>query len=175
MKKLILILSLLFIANTVMAKDYIEFNFPNDGWHKVLSPDGVEAKKCFVPSSQTAENYNEMLIFQERILKNKDITAMTILHKQLGKDRTNYPDIIPEYMKNDVDDSMITWCSQMKNTCAVERAFKGNEGVIIISYINKMPHYSQNMFGQWSNILSTVKLYTPEDTSNTMPDNTIEL
>ena len=49
MKKLLLILSILFIANTVMAKEYVEFNFPNDGWHKVSSPDGVETKKCFVP------------------------------------------------------------------------------------------------------------------------------
>ena len=46
-----------------------------------------------------------------------------------------------------------------KNTCAVQRAFQGNEGIIIVTYQNRMPHYSQNMFGQWSNILSHVRLF----------------
>ncbi len=175
MKKLLLILSILFIANTVMAKEYVEFNFPNDGWHKVSSPDGVETKKCFVPNNQTAENYTEMLIFYERILKNTDITPITILHRQLGKDRTNYPDIIPEYIRTNSMDSMVTWCSQMKNTCSVERALKSSNGVILILYVNKMPHYSQNMFGQWSNIINTVKLYTPQESETVLPKNIIEL
>ena len=62
-------------------------------------------------------------------------------------------------MKQDFDDAMITWCSRIKNTCAVERAFKGNEGVVLAIYMNKMPHYSNNMFGQWSNILSNIKVF----------------
>ncbi len=160
MKKLFVVLmSLLFIQTGVLAKDTLQFDFPNDGWHAVSSPDGVMSKKCFVPYNQTSENYTEMLIFSERVLKNTDISALTILHRQLGKDRNNFPDIIPEYITQDMDDAMITWCSKLKNTCTVERAFKGKEGIIIAVYQNKAPHYSQNMFGQWSNILYHVKVY----------------
>ena len=69
---------------------------------------------------------------------------------------------------SDFDNAMVTWCSKMNNMCVIQRAFQGNEGIIIVTYTNKMPHYSQNMFGQWSNILSHVKLYNPiTDTDKT--------
>ncbi len=174
MKKILVLLCLLLIQNTCIAKDIIQFSFPNEGWHKVLSPDKVESKKCYVPYNQTEQNYTEMVILYERILKNTDISAMSILQKQIGKDRNNYTDIIPEYIKQTSDDAIITWCSKVKNTCVVERAFKGNEGIIIAIYLNKMPHYSQNMFGQWSNILNSIKIYnSKEDVQNT--NNLIEL
>ena len=175
MKKILLsVLALFMMQNLCFARDMVEFNFPNEGWHQVDSPDGVKTKKCFVPYNQTSEKYTEMIVFYERVLKNKGITAMSIMHKQLGKDRTNYIDIEPEYIKQDFDDAMLTWCSRLKGTCVVQRAFQGNEGVILVQYINKMPHYSQNMFGQWSNILSTVKLHNPTQINNSTV-NTIQL
>ncbi len=160
MKKILLLfLSILIIQTCVFAKDKLLFDFPNDGWHMITSPDGVTSKKCFVPYNQTADNYTEMLIFNEKVLKNKEISAMAVLQKQLGKDRNNFIDIAPKYISRDFDDAMVTWCSKFKNTCVVERAFKGNQGVVLAIYINKAPHYSQNMFGQWSNILYHVKVY----------------
>ena len=166
MKKLIIaLLSIFLMQNITLAKEIVEFEFPNAGWHQVQSPDGILTKKCFVPVNQTSENYNEMLIFNKKVLKNKGITPMVILHKQLGKDRLNYLDIEPEYIINDLDNAMVTWCSKSKNTCTVQRAFQGNEGIIIVTYKNQMPHYSQNMFGQWSNILSTIKSYNPNEDS----------
>ncbi len=163
MKKIFIsILSILFLQSLAMAKDTLQFDFPNEGWHKVSSPDGIESKKCYVPYNQSSDNYTEMLIFSERVLKNQGLSPMVMLHKQLGKDRNNYPDIVPEYIVRDFDNAMVTWCSKMKNTCAVERAFQGKEGIIFAIYQNKAPHYSQNMFGQWSNILSKVKVYDPE-------------
>ena len=174
MKKILLLfLSVLLIQSVSYAKDYVEFNFPDDGWHLVASPDKQQNKKCYVPKNQTTENYNEMLVFVERKIKTEGITPSVIIQKQLGKDRNNYSDIVPEYITRDIDDTMITWCSPKKNTCAVKRAFKGTNGVIIVSYINKMPHYSQNMFGRWSNILSTVKVY--KQTEQEKPNNIIDL
>ena len=158
-KIFIVLLGVLLLQINAFAKDKLQFDFPNDGWHSVASPDGVQSKKCFVPYNQTADNYTEMLIFAEKVLKNKDISAMAVLQRQLGKDRNNFIDISPQYISKDFDDAMVTWCSKFKNTCVVERAFKGNQGVIIAIYINKAPHYSQNMFGQWSNILEKVKVY----------------
>lgn len=175
MKKLLLLmLSLSLIQNYCFAKDILQFDFPNDGWHKIESPDNQTSKKCYVPYGQTAENYTEMIIFSERILKTQGLTAFTMLHKQLGKDKNNYMDIVPEYVLTDADNAMITWCSGMRNTCAVSRAFKGNEGVIFATYYNKAPHYSQNMFGQWTNILSHVKVYDPK-LNTTTPNNLIDL
>lgn len=147
------------MQNFCFAKDIVQFDFPNEGWHKVQSPDKVEFKQCYVPHNQTSENYTEMLIFQERGLKNKDIGAMIILHKQLGKDRTNYFDILPQYIKQDMDDAMYTWCSEAKKTCSISRAFKADEGVVLVTYLNKMPHYSQNIFTNWINIVGQVKTY----------------
>ena len=152
-------MSVFMMQNITLAAEVIQFDFPNAGWHQVVCPDGVATKKCFVPVNQTSDNYAEMLIFNKRILKNKGITPIVILQKQLGKDRLNYMDIEPSYIVNDYDNAMVTWCSQSKNTCAVQRAFQGNEGIIIVTYQNRMPHYSQNMFGQWSNILSHVRLF----------------
>lgn len=163
MKKIFIsLLSIILLQGFVLAKDTIQFDFPNSGWHKVASPDGVESKKCFVPYNQSAENYTEMLIFSERVIKNQGLSPMIMLHKQLGKDRNNYPDIAPEYIVQDFDNAMVTWCSQLKNTCAIERAFQGKEGIVFAIYMNKAPHYSQNMFGQWSNILSKVEIYNPQ-------------
>lgn len=175
MKKILIsLLSIILIQGFAFAKDTLKFEFPNDGWHKVMSPDGIESKKCYVPYNQNAENYTEMLIFSERVIKNQGLSPMVMLHKQLGKDRNNYPDIIPEYIVKDIDNAMVTWCSQLKNTCVVERAFQGNEGVVFAIYKNRAPHYSQNMFGQWSNILSKVEIYNPQDTK-TDSKNIIEL
>ena len=160
MKKIIIaLMSVFLMQNITLASEVIQFDFPNAGWHQVPSPDGIASKKCFVPVNQTSDNYTEMLIFNKRILKNKGITPIVILQKQLGKDRLNYMDIEPSYIVNDFDNAMVTWCSKLKNTCAVQRAFQGNEGIIIVTYQNRMPHYSQNMFGQWSNILSHVRLF----------------
>lgn len=170
---LLFILSMLLIQNICFAKDTVQFDFPNDGWHKVVSPDKVESKKCYVPYNQTAENFTEMLIFFERVLQNKDISSMTILYKQLGKDRNNYFDIAPRYIKQDMDDAIVTWCSQYKSTCVIERAFKGNDGVILVTYLNKMPHYSQNIMTNWVNIIGSVKLYT--ESTEKKPSNLIEL
>lgn len=164
MKKVFLLfLCLILIQNLSFAKDVIQFDFPNAGWHNVASPDNVTSKKCFVPQNQTAEKYTEMLVFYQRVLKNKGISPMIILHKQLGKDKNNYPDIIPEYVNSNHEDSMVVWCSKQRNTCAITRAFQGENGVIVVQYINKAPHYSQNMFGQWSNILSSIELFKPAE------------
>ncbi len=174
MKKIFLILmGLIIIQNASCAKDILQFDFPNSGWHKVQSPDGVAAKQCYVPINQSSENYTEMLIFYERILKNADISPIAILQKQLGKDKTNFTDIYPQYIKKDLDNAMVTWCSEQKNTCSIQRAFQGKEGVVVAIYMNKMPHYSQNMFSQWSNILGQIKLYEPQGENK--PNNLIEL
>ncbi len=176
MKNLVIaLLSLFLMQNISFAKDAVQFTFPNEGWHSVASPDKVQSKKCYVPSNQTTENHTEMLVFYERVLKNKGISPMIILHKQLGKDRTNFGDITPEYIYLTPEDAMVTWCSKTKNTCAITRALQGQNGVIVVQYINKAPHYSQNMFGQWSNILSTVKLYKPAEDKVTSPQRLIEL
>jgi hypothetical protein len=169
MKKIIIaLLSVFLMQNITFAKEILQFDFPNEGWHQVVSPDGDLRKKAFVPYNQSTESYTEMLTFNKRILKNKGITPIVILQKQLGKDRLNYKDIEPNYIVSDFDNAMVTWCSKMNNMCVIQRAFQGNEGIIIVTYTNKMPHYSQNMFGQWSNILSHVKLYNPiTDTDKT--------
>ena len=172
-KLLILLMGIIILQTGAFAKDKLQFDFPNDGWHPVASPDGVASKKCFVTYNQSSDNYTEMLIFTQRVLKNNDMSAIAILNRQLGKDRNNFPDIIPENINQDFDDAMITWCSKIKNTCAVERAFKGNEGIVLAIYMNKMPHYSNNMFGQWSNILNNVKVYNGQ--SGTSVKNIIEL
>lgn len=174
-KKIILsVLSLVLLQNICLAKDTIQFDFPNTGWHKITSPDGVETKKCYVPYNQSAENYTEMLVFSERIIKNNGISPIVILQKQLGKDKINYKDITTQYIKQDFDNAILTWCSQSSSVCAIERAFQGNEGIILVTYINKMPHYSQNLFTNWINIIGSVKLYTPEK-QNEKPSNLIEL
>ena len=174
MKKIASILFCLLVFQGIsFAKDVLKFDFPNSGWHKVESPDGVQSKKCFVPTGQSADDYKEMLIFTERKIKNEGINAMVILQKQLGKDRNNYRDIIPEFIVQEENDTMVTWCSRLKNTCSVERVFKGKDGIITAIYINKAPHYSQNMFGQWSNILATIRIADKTQVQNT--NNLIEL
>lgn len=157
MKKVLSILFIFAIMQSVcFAKDVLNFNFPDNGWHKVASPDGIDSKKCYVPANQSSESFNEMLTFVQKDIKNTGISPFAILQKQLGKDKNNYFDIIPEYIVKDMDNAMVAWCSQNKNTCVVERAFRGNSGVVLAIYTNKAPHYSQNMFGRWSNILGGI-------------------
>lgn len=174
MKKIAAIMfCFLILQGTCFAKDILKFKFPNEGWHKIESPDGIKSKKCFVPVNQTAQNFNEIVILSERIIKNEGINAMVILQRQLGKDRNNYRDIIPQFIVQNENNTMVTWCSKLRNTCVVERAFKGNEGIVLAIYMNKMPHYSQNIFGQWSNILGSIEVY--DKTSNDTVNNIIEL
>lgn len=163
MKKILILMFVLLVQTCCYAKDSIEFTFPDSGWHKIESPDNVQSKKCYVPANQDKNSFTEIIVFVEKATRNTDFSPITVLHKQLGKDRLNYADIEPHYIKQDLDDAMITWCSQTKNTCAIRRAFRGKEGVIVASYENKMPHYSQNMFAKWSNILGSIKTYNEAD------------
>lgn len=175
MKKItVLLFSLFLIQGLCFAKDILQFDFPNEGWHKVESPDKVQAKKCFVPYNQTNQNYTEMITFYERTVKNPGITAMTLLQKQLGKDKNNYKDIYPQYIKQDFNDSMVVWCSQKNSICTIHRAFQGNEGIIIATYTNKMPHYSQNILTNNVNILGSIKVFD-KSSSEKKPTNLIEL
>ncbi len=175
MKKFILlIISIFMLQNSCLAKDMLQFDFPDQGWHKVESPDGVQSKKCYVPLNQTAQSYTEMFVFYERTIKNPGITAITILQKQLGKDKNNYKDIHHQYIKQDFDDAMAIGCSKLNSTCTIHRAFKGNEGIVMATYINKMPHYSQNLLTNKVNILGSVKLYDKAN-SQTAPSNLIQL
>lgn len=172
-KILYFILFCIIVQNYALAKDRLIFNFPNEGWHKVESPDGIKSKKCYVPVNQTNQNYNEMLILSERLIKNEGLSAMVMLHRQLGKDKNNYRDIIPQYIVQDENNAMAAWCSKLRNTCSVQRVFRGSEGIVFAIYINKAPHYSQNMFGQWSNILGRIEVY---DKNTSKPEgNIIEL
>ncbi|MBQ4123107.1 hypothetical protein IJD44_05225 [bacterium] len=174
MKKFVLLLvSVFLIQGASFAKDILQFDFPDKGWHQVESPDKSKYKKCYVPYNQTAQNYTEMLIFYERIVKTPGITAMTLLQKQLGKDKLNYTDIYPEYIKQDFDNSMAIWCSQKHSICTVQRAFQGKKGVVIATYINKMPHYSQNIMTNKVNILGSVKVY--DETTKDNATNLIQL
>ena len=160
MKKIVLLLISLFIMQSLcFAKDILQFDFPDAGWHKVPSPDNSEYKKCYVPVNQTNENYTEMIIFTEKIVKTPGITALTLLQKQLGKDKNNYKDAYPEYIKQDFNNAMALWCSERHGICTLQRALQGDEGVILITYINKMPHYSQNIITNKVNILGSVKVF----------------
>ena len=68
MKKIIIgLLSVFIIQNVAFSKEVIQFDFPNAGWHQVVSPDGNLNKKCFVPVNQTSDNYTEMLVFNKKI------------------------------------------------------------------------------------------------------------
>ena len=175
MKKTVLLLVSLFILQGLcFAKDILQFDFPNEGWHKVPSKDGVEAKKCYVPANQTADNYTEMMIFTEKAVKTQGITPLTLLQKQLGKDKNNYKDIYPEYIKQDFNNAMAIWCSEKHGVCTVQRAFQGDEGIILVSYINKMPHYSQNILTNKVNIVGSIKVYK-KDTQTTSNKNLIRL
>lgn len=167
MKKIALfILSLSVLQNFCLAEEQIKFTFPDPGWHFINSPKGFENKQCFVPNNQTSENYTEILYFYKRKIQTTGITPSVILQKQLGKDRNNYKDIVPQYVKHDSEDSMAVWCSKLYNICSVERAFQGKEGIIFAIYTNKMPHYSQNMFGKWTNLLFGAELYENDNSKN---------
>lgn len=167
MKKTVLLLVSLFLLQGLsFAKDILQFDFPSAGWHKVPSSDGVEAKKCYVPANQTADNYTEMMIFTEKLVKTQGITPLTLLQKQLGKDKNNYKDIYPEYIKQDFDNAMAIWCSAKHGVCTVQRAFQGDEGIILISYINKMPHYSDNIITNKVNIVGNIKLYNKDNSTS---------
>lgn len=159
------VLSVLLIQNIVWAKDVITFTFPNEGWHRVASPDGVASKVCYVPSGQTSDSYSEMVTFMQKASRNIDISASAIMTKQLGKDRNNFYDIVPEYVISEPDNTIVTWCSKARNTCVIERAFRGQTGVVLAVYTNKSPHYSQNIFGQWINNLGRMEIYNPSDNS----------
>ena len=175
-KKIALFLiGLLVVQTACWAKDTLNFTFPNEGWHRVVSPDGVASKVCYVPYNQSSTSYTEMLTFIEKNMKHVDMSPAAILHRQLGKDKNNYKDIYPEYVVQDAENAIVTWCSKTFNTCAVERAFRGKQGIVLVIYTNKAPHYSQNMFGQWVNNLGRIEVYDPEKTTENQKVNLIEL
>ena len=174
-KTALFVLCVMLLQNIATAKDTVKFTFPNEGWHSVVSPDGIKSKKCFVPANQTSENYTEMLTLIQKPSKVSDMSASAVLHRQLGKDRTNYRDIIPEYVLRDLNNGIVTWCSRNNNICAVERAFQGESGVILAIYTNRAPHYSQNMFGQWINNLGRLEVYNPQESNAEKNSSLIEL
>ena len=77
MKKFVLLLvSVFLIQGASFAKDILQFDFPDKGWHQVESPDKSKYKKCYVPYNQTAQNYTEMLIWTERYVCKDDHSSI---------------------------------------------------------------------------------------------------
>ena len=86
MKKFILLFMIFILCqNFVNAQDTIQFNFPNNGWHKTECGDNNSNKQCYVPVNQNGSNYTEMLTLYERVIKTQGITSVVIMQKQLGK------------------------------------------------------------------------------------------
>jgi len=138
------------------AKDALLFSFPDAGQHKTECPSDFPESRCFAPLNQTGADFREMYIFS---LYPAEISLETAEKKQIFHDSFKYKDITIEYAYKTPEDIMFLWCSKLNNTCAVNRIFKGRENIISALYLNRAPHYSQNMFGRQTNILAEVRIY----------------
>ena len=138
------------------AKDVLQFSFPDAGWHTAGCPSDFSDSRCYAPLNQTAADFREMYIFTAYPAENPLETAEK---KQIFHDSFKYKDITIHYVYKNPEDIMFLWCSKFNNTCAVNRIFKGRENIISALYLNRAPHYSQNMFGRQTNILAGVRVY----------------
>lgn len=126
---------------------------PPDGWQKneELSEEGK--KIVFTPKSNQPEYLETLTITTE----NGIISSDKQLWNNLIEIKKEYPDF--KYYKPlfTQTNSMGLGCSVNGGFCIIQRVESYSDELYIYTYKNNMPHYSQGLFGKWTNILGQIE------------------
>lgn len=168
MKKALLLIISLFIAQASLAYETVLIDFPKDeGWHSVYY--GVQDNEAilqYVPAGQTAKNWTRSIVFHSyKNNGNPDnndsaSTFMNTTTAQMESQNSSQP---YRYIKYSDEDSIATRCV-VKNAytptqCDIYRASISYEGLISMDYINKNVSDFKANYDMWYQIIQGIRIY----------------
>lgn len=129
----------------------ITFCVPN-GWEKnvLLSENGK--KIVFTPQNSPTGNQEALTV----VVKKEAVSADKLLWNNLIEIKKEYPDF--KYYKPvfEPENSMGLGCTSQGGFCMIQRVEYYEKELYLYTYINNRPHYSQGLFGKWTNILAQI-------------------
>lgn len=165
MKKVLLLIISIFLAQASLAYETVLVDFPvNQGWHSVLyETQSYETILQYVPAGQTAEDWTRTLVFHS--YKNLPWTnsAAGLMDKLTMQMETKNSSQLYRYIKYNEMDSFATRCikknSRINAQCEFLRTSKSYEGLISMHYINKNIQDFKDNYYFWYQIIRDISIY----------------
>lgn len=165
MKKVLLLIISLFIAQASFAYQTVLVDFPQDqGWHDVYyATRADEAILQYVPRGQTGENWTKTLVFHSYKNLNWTDSAAVFMDRTTMQMEAKNSTQLYKYTKYSEMDSIATRCiaknAQMPSQCEIYRVSKSFEGLISMHYINKNIQDYKNTYDSWYEIMKDIRIY----------------
>jgi len=166
MKKVLLLIISLFIAQASFAYETVLIDFPvNQGWHSVYyGQQNNEAILQYVPVGETYQNWNRSVIFHSyKNDGNSNISAASFMNKttrQMEAQNSSQP---YKYLKYTDVDAIATRCvvknAYMPTQCEIYRTSASYEGLISMHYIDKNVSDFKNTYSLWFQIIKDIRIY----------------
>lgn len=165
MKKVLLLIISLFVAQLVWAYETVIIDFPDgEGWHAVYYQQyGGESLLQYVPSGETATNWTRTLVFHSYKYISWTNSAAAFMDRTTMQMESRNSSQLYKYKKYDEADSISTRCVQknklIPTQCEIYRVSKSFEGLISMHYINKNVQNYKNTYDEWYEIVRGIKIY----------------
>ena len=147
--KTLIIISLL---STCAFANAITFCVPN-GWEKNDLLSDKSKKLVFTPQNSKTGNEEALTV----ITKKEAVSADKLLLLNLIEIKKQYSDFKYYNPVSMPENSIGLGCSSQGSFCLIQRIEYYQNEFYIYTYINNRPHYSQGLFGKWTNILGQIR------------------
>ena len=148
----------LILLNTLAFANSVTFTLP-DGWEK---NEIYSAKNDVLIFSKTDETLpRETLTITSEEAKTSADKVLWDNFIVLSKKYSDFKYYKPIYTPQD---SMGLGCSIEGSFCVVQRVEIYEGDIFTYTYVNSFPHYSQGLFGKWTNILGAIRAGKQEKT-----------
>jgi len=165
MKKVLLLIISLFLAQTVWAYQTVLVDFPdNEGWHAVYYNEQTdESILQYVPTGETDQKWTRTVIFHSYKSLGWTDSAAAFMDRTTMQMEAKNSSGLYKYTKYNEMDSIATRCVK-KNAykpaqCEIYRVSKSYEGLISMHYINKDIENYKNTYNLWYQILKNIRIY----------------
>lgn len=165
MKKVLLLIISLFVAQSVWAYETVLVDFPpGQGWHSVYyGEQGIEAILQYVPGGQSYQNWTQSIVFHSYKDHEKYGSAEKFMNQTTSQMELQNSSQLYTYIKTSEEDSIATRCVKKNaNTptqCEIYRVSTSYEGLISMHYINKNVQEFRSSYDKWLNIMKGIRIY----------------
>ncbi len=152
---------IIFIIFSLISVSYaqnITFKVPN-GWKKNDNLSLENKKLVFTPAVNKLLKAKEANPTEALYIEVKESTAEinTILLNNLINIQKEYSDFKYYKVISEPENSMGLGCTSQGGFCIIQRIEYYQKELYVYTYINNRPHYSQGLFGKWTNILGQIR------------------
>jgi len=165
MKKVLLLIISLFVAQATFAYETVLVDFPmSEGWHSVYYQTIYgEAILQYVPRDETAKNWTRAVVFHSYKNLSWTNSSAALMDQTTGQMEARNSSGLYKYTKyNEVDSIAVRIVKGNKlipTQGEIYRVSNSHEGLITMHYINKNVQNYKDTYDQWYDIVKNIRIY----------------